>query len=68
SRLSCHAARAGVEILRGETLASNAVMLHLARRCGFLLTPDPDVRGIVQLEKVLARSATPSLPCGASLQ
>lgn len=67
ARLACHAARAGVEILRGETLAGNAAMLHLARRCGFVLRADPDVRGIVQLEKVLARShASPAAPCGVA--
>ncbi|RTL72200.1 MAG: N-acetyltransferase [Hyphomicrobiales bacterium] len=67
ARLACHAARAGVEVLRGETLAGNAVMLHLARRCGFTLRADPDVRGIVQLEKVLTPARTPSgAPCGAA--
>ncbi len=45
SKLVCHAQGAGVERLVGEALATNAAMLHLARRAGFVLTTEPDLRG-----------------------
>jgi hypothetical protein len=37
----------------GETLASNARMLHLARKAGFTATPSADVRELVLLERLL---------------
>ncbi|MDX2202724.1 MAG: GNAT family protein [Hyphomicrobiaceae bacterium] len=67
AKLACHAARAGIAVLRGETLASNAAMLHIARRSGFHLRADPEVRGVVQLEKALAPAAQGgTAPCGAA--
>ncbi len=53
AKLVCRAATAGVERVVGETLASNAKMLHLARKAGFTITRSPDVRGVMLLEKVI---------------
>ncbi len=65
--LVCHAGRAGVTRLEGETLASNAAMLHLARVAGFTLRPDPEVRGLVRLDMTLRdMEARPLFPCGAA--
>lgn len=65
AKLGCHAAAAGVERLAGETLAGNAGMLHLARKLGFTLTPDPALPSVILLERVLPAGRT-LLPCGAS--
>lgn len=65
AKLACHAGRSGIGILRGETLATNAAMLHIARRAGFLLRADPDVRGVVLLEKMLGAGSEHAAPCGA---
>jgi acetyltransferase len=66
-KLSCHARRAGIAVLRGETLATNAAMLHIARKSGFQLRPDPEVRGVVLLEKVLnGPDQALGAPCGAA--
>ena len=63
NKLLCHAATAGIERVVGETLATNAGMLHLARKAGFTVTRSADVRGVMLLDKVLApeRAGT---PCG----
>jgi acetyltransferase len=53
AKLLDRAAGAGIERVVGETLATNAAMLHLARKAGFTARPSPDVRGVVLLEKVL---------------
>ncbi len=53
AKLVCRAATAGIERVVGETLASNAKMLHLARKAGFTITRSPDVRGVMLLEKVI---------------
>ncbi len=63
SKLACRAAAAGVTRLTGETLATNARMLALARKAGFALTPSPDVAGLVLLEKLIAAPAS-GQPCG----
>ena len=52
-KLACRAAAAGVRRMVGETLATNARMISLARKAGFTLRPSPDVRGLVLLEKAL---------------
>lgn len=52
-KLLCRAAGAGIERMVGETLATNARMLHLARKAGFTATASREVRGVVLLEKRL---------------
>jgi acetyltransferase len=47
------AANAGVRRIVGETLATNAKMLHLARKAGFAIRPSPGDRGIMLLEKMI---------------
>jgi acetyltransferase len=54
AKLACRAAVAGISRLQGETLASNARMLRLARRAGFGIAPSPDTRGLMLLDKTLA--------------
>lgn len=65
AKLVCHAGAAGVDRLVGETLANNAPMLHLARKAGFTLTPDPQLQGVVLLERAVLAGGTKA-PCGAS--
>lgn len=65
AKLACHAAASGVEALTGDTLASNAAMLHLARKARFTLTPDPQLPSVVNLRRVLPTS-TGRMPCGAT--
>jgi acetyltransferase len=57
-KLACRAAAAGVRRMVGETLATNAKMISLARKAGFTIAPSPDVRGLMLLEKAL-----PDQPC-----
>jgi acetyltransferase len=52
-KLVCRAAAAGVRRIVGETLATNARMISLARKAGFTITPSPDVRGLMLLEKII---------------
>jgi acetyltransferase len=56
AKLLCRAAGAGITRMVGETLATNARMLHLARKAGFTATPSADMRGLVLLEKLLGPS------------
>jgi len=56
-KLICRAADAGIARMVGETLASNAAMLHLARKAGFTVTPSPDVRGVMLLERAIRPGA-----------
>ena len=53
SKLACRAAAGGVRRMVGETLATNAKMISLARKAGFTILPSPDVRGLMLLERVL---------------
>ena len=53
SKLAQRAATAGIRRIVGETLATNARMLHLARKAGFSVVPSPEVRGVLLLEKVI---------------
>jgi acetyltransferase len=53
AKLLCRAAAAGMQRIVGETLATNARMLHLARRAGFTVRPSPEVRGVMLLERVI---------------
>lgn len=63
-KLACRAAASGVRRLTGETLASNARMLALARKAGFTLVPSVEVRGTLLLEKILP--PTSARPCIAA--
>jgi acetyltransferase len=63
-KLACRAAAAGVRRMVGETLATNAGMLALARKAGFAILPDRDVRGVMLLERALPTSR-PHQACDA---
>jgi acetyltransferase len=52
-KLVSRAASAGISRIVGETLASNARMLQLARQAGFALRRSPEIAGIMLLEKQL---------------
>jgi acetyltransferase len=68
SKLICRAATAGIDRMVGETLATNARMLHLARKAGFTVRRCPDVRGVMLLEKAIEAVAL-GTPCsGADAQ
>jgi acetyltransferase len=62
SKLACRAGSAGFGRIVGETLATNARMLHLARKAGFTIVPSRDVRGVMMLEKALAAEPA-GMPC-----
>ena len=49
------AAGSGIRRLVGETLASNERMLKLAHSAGFAITRSLEARGVMRLEKTLAR-------------
>jgi acetyltransferase len=53
-RLAQHAAAAGLRRLAGETRASNAPVLHLAREAGFSIMPVPGVAGLLRLSRNIA--------------
>jgi len=53
-RLFEHAAAAGLRCLAGETRASNAPVLHLAREAGFSIMPVPGVAGLLRLSRNIA--------------
>ena len=52
-KLACRAAAMGVRRIVGETLATNAKMIALARKAGFTIQPSPEVRGLMLLEMAL---------------
>jgi RimJ/RimL family protein N-acetyltransferase len=54
SKLAQRAAMAGIRRIVGETLATNARMLHLARKAGFRISASPQVRGVMLMEKAIA--------------
>jgi len=54
AKLACRAAAVGIERMVGETLASNARMLALARKAGFTIRPSGEVRGVMLLERGLS--------------
>jgi acetyltransferase len=62
-KLACRAAAAGVRRMVGETLATNARMLALARKAGFTILPSRNVRGVMLLERALSTSGPQ--PCDA---
>ena len=53
-RLIGHAAAVGLRRLNGETLASNARIVHLAWTAGFSIMPVPGVAGVLQLSRNIA--------------
>jgi acetyltransferase len=53
SKLAQRSVTAGMRRMVGETLATNARMLHLARKAGFTIAPCPTVRGLMLLQKVI---------------
>jgi len=55
-KLACRAAAIGVRRIVGETLATNAKMIALARKAGFTIQPSPEVRGLMLLEMALPGS------------
>jgi len=54
AKLVCRAAVLGVERMVGETLASNARMLALARKAQFTIRPSGEVRGVMLLQRELS--------------
>ena len=56
-KLSDRAAAAGIRRLVGETLASNAAMLQLARSAQFSLQRSTDVAGLIVMTKTLGQLA-----------
>jgi acetyltransferase len=64
AKLLARAGEAGIRRVVGETLATNAKMLHLARKAGFLARPSAEARSLVLLEKDLG---APSVGCDAAL-
>ena len=52
-KLVRRAATAGIRRIVGETLATNTKMLHLARKAGFGISPSPQARGIMLLERTI---------------
>jgi acetyltransferase len=64
-KLACRAAADGVRRIVGETLASNARMLSLARKAGFIISASPDVSGLMLLEKPL-RAPLPGSDCSGA--
>jgi acetyltransferase len=65
AKLACRAAGSGIGRIVGETLATNARMLHLARKAGFSIRPSPEVRGVMLLERALTADAA-GVPCCAA--
>jgi acetyltransferase len=64
-KLLNRAATAGVARMTGETLATNARMLHLARKAGFSVRPSPDAGSVMLLAKDIVGDE-PATPCGGS--
>jgi acetyltransferase len=65
AKLLSRAAAVGVRRMTGETLATNAKMLHLARKAGFAIRPSGDSHSVMLLEKMV-EAAEPAMPCGGS--
>lgn len=59
-KLTSRAAAAGVRRMVGETLAGNTRMLTLARKSGFSIIPNKEVRGLMVMEKNLAATWGPA--------
>jgi acetyltransferase len=65
AKLVCRAATSGIRRIVGETLATNARMLHLARKAGFAASASPEVRGVMLLEKAIETEPAAMPWCGA---
>jgi acetyltransferase len=66
TKLAGRAVESGIDRIVGETLATNARMLRLARKAGFTVRPSPEVRGVMLLERTLAASDAAAMSCGAA--
>jgi RimJ/RimL family protein N-acetyltransferase len=64
-KLAGRAAGAGIQRIVGETLAGNDAMISLARKAGFSVTRSREVRGLMLLEKSLAKGAGTAPPLAA---
>jgi acetyltransferase len=64
-KLLQRAGTAGVTRMTGETLATNARMLHLARKAGFSIKPSPNARSVMLLEKATVAGQT-AMPCAGA--
>ena len=62
--LECRAAAFGARYLVGDTLRSNEAMISLARKNGFLFSPNPDDWKLVHVEKPIA-VAPKDIPCAS---
>ena len=62
AKLACRAATEGCRRLVGQTLATNAPMLALARKAGFMILPSTEVRGLMLLERQL-QAPSPGTTC-----
>jgi GNAT superfamily N-acetyltransferase len=62
--LECRAAALGADIMFGDTLRSNGVMMALARKSGFAFTRNPDDWKLVRFEKHID-TAPAEIPCAS---
>ncbi len=60
--LECRAAALGAELLFGDTLRSNDVMIGLARKSGFAFSPTPEDWKLVRFEKHI-EAEPKEIPC-----
>jgi GNAT superfamily N-acetyltransferase len=62
--LECRAAAFGARYLVGDTLRSNEPMISLARKSGFVFSPNPDDWKLVRVEKQIT-VAPKDIPCAS---
>jgi GNAT superfamily N-acetyltransferase len=62
--LQCRAAAFGARRMFGDTLRSNAVMMGLARKSGFVFMPSPGDWGLVRFEKIID-PVPQEIPCAS---
>jgi GNAT superfamily N-acetyltransferase len=56
------ATHGGLQWLHGEVLHDNTPMLGLMRRCGFILSPDPEDDGLLRVQRRVGRHAVTPTP------
>lgn len=56
------ATHGGLQWLHGEVLHDNTPMLGLMRRCGFILSPDPEDDGLLRVQRRVGKSAVAPAP------
>ncbi len=56
------AAHGGLQWLQGEVLHDNTPMLGLMRRCGFILSPDPEDEGLLRVQRRVGKPAVAPTP------